>query len=237
MTCLACWRSPRRTESIPPPSDELDRGKPGASLEREYERRRRNRETRVREAHPRVGKLILALGGTPQHEAAFHRGDLGEKAVAARLEDLTAGTNTILLHNRRMPRGRGDIDHIAIGPSGVYVIDTKRRKGKVEIRKPWFGAPKLFINRRDCTSLIDGLERQIAAVRTVLEANGRSDVRIRGALCFREADLPWLRTQEMRGHLLLYVKPLAKRLSTQGPLDAAEIEQTARQLAAALPPA
>jgi hypothetical protein len=223
--------------SIPPPSNELDRGKPGASLEREYERRKRNRETRVREAHPRVGRLILSIGGTPQNESALHRGDVGEKAAAARLKQLTASTNTILLHNRRMPRGGGDIDHIAIAPSGVYVIDTKNRKGRVEIRKPWFGTPKLFINRRDRTSLIDGLERQIAAVRAVLEAAGRSDAGIQGALCFREADLPWLRTQKMSGHLLLYVKPLAKRLSAQGPLDAGEIERIARQLAAALPPA
>jgi hypothetical protein len=181
--------------------------------------------------------LILALGATPQHEAAFHRGDLGEKAVAARLEELTAGSNTILLHNRRMPKGRGDIDHIAVAPCGVYVIDTKNRKGRVEIRKPWFGPPKLFINRRDRTSLIDGLERQIAAVRAVLEADRRRDIRIRGALCFREADSPRLRTQEMREHLMLYVKPLAKRLSAEGQLDAAEIERIARQLAVALPAA
>ena len=77
------------------------------------------------------------------------------------------------LHNRRMPANRGDIDHIAVAPSGVYVIDTKDWKGKVEIQSPWFGAPKLLINGRDRTKLIDGLERQVAAVRSVLDRRGR----------------------------------------------------------------
>jgi hypothetical protein len=234
--CLDC-RKPQHTESIPPPSHELDRGKPGASLKREHQRRKRNRETRVLQAHPRIGGFILALGDAPQHEYAFHRGDLGEKAVAASLEARTEGGLTIALHNRRMPNGRGDIDHIAIAPTGVYVIDTKDWKGKVEIVRPWFGAPKLLINRRDCSNLLDGLERQIAAIRAVLDRERAAAIPTRGALCFTQADLPWLRTQELRGHLLLYRKALAKRLNAEGPLDAVEIERVARELATALPAA
>ena len=237
MTCLDCRKPELRIESTPPPSHELDCGTPGASLSREYERRKRNRETRVRQAHPRIGGLILALGGAPQHESAFHRGDLGEKAVAASLETRTEGGPTITLHNRRMPNGWGDIDHIAIAPTGVYVIDTKDWKGKVEVVRPWFGAAKLLINRRDCTELLDGLERQMAAVGAVLDREGRGAIPTQGALCFTRADLPWLRTQELRGHLLLYPRALAKRLNAEGPLTAVEIETVARQLAAALPAA
>ncbi len=233
MICLGC-RKPQRAESIAPPSNELDRGNPGASLGPEYERRKRNRETRIRQAHPRIGGLILALRDAPQHESAFHSGDLGEKAVAASLEARTNGGPTITLHNRRMPEGRGDIDHIAIAQTGVYVIDTKDWKGKVEIVRPWFGAPRLLINRRDCTKLLDGLERQIAAVRAVLDREGDVAIPTQGALCFTRADLPWLGTQELRGHLLLYRKALAKRLNAEGPLDAVEIERVARELAAAL---
>jgi hypothetical protein len=234
--CLGC-RQPERAGSIPPPSNELDRGKPGASLERECERRKRSRETRVRQAHPRVGGLILALGDPPEHESAFHRGALGEKAVAASLEARTGGGPTIALHNRHMPNGRGDIDHVAIAPTGIYVIDTKDWKGKVEIVRPWFGAPKLLINRRDRTRLLDGLDRQIAAVREVLDREGAGAIPTQGALCFTRADLPWFRTQELRGHLLLYCKALSKRLNAEGPLDPVEIEGVARALAAALPAA
>ena len=71
-----------------------------------------------------------------------------------------------------MPGGRGDIDHVAVAPTGVWVIDTKDWKGKVEIKDPLFGHPRLLIRGRECTSLIDGLERQIAAVRAALDRGG-----------------------------------------------------------------
>jgi len=42
---------------------------------------------------------------------------------------------------------------------------------------------------------------------------------------------------QIRGHALLYRKPLAKRLNDDGPLDGAGIDAVARSLAAAFPAA
>ena len=204
---------------------------------REHERRRRNRENRAREAHPHIGGLLLALGGAPQNEWAFEQGALAERAVADSLATRTNSETVITLHNRRMPGGLGDIDHVAIAPTGVWVIDTKDWNGKVEIKSPLFGTPRLLIRGRECAELIDGLERQIAAVRAALDRGGEHQVPHRGALCFTEADLPFLRTQTFRGHLLLDRKALAKRLNADGPLSPATIEQVARKLATGLPPA
>jgi hypothetical protein len=67
----------------------------------------------------------------------------GEKAVAELLGKRTADSPVIVLHNRRMPGGRGDIDHIAIAPIGVHVIDTKDLHGSVRVDRPWFGEPKV----------------------------------------------------------------------------------------------
>jgi Nuclease-related domain len=216
---------------------ELDRGQPGGSLAREYERRKSNREARVRRDHPRIGGLLLAVREPPQHETAFRRGELGEKAVAAFLERRTADTPAILLHNRRMPGGRGDIDHLAVAPAGVHVIDAKDLRGKVRIAGPLFGSDKLLVSGRNRTKLIDGLDRQVAVVRAVLDGKGHSDVPVQGVLCFTKADLPLLGTLKMRGHLLLYRKALAKRLSASGPLDAGALDGLARSLAEALPQA
>jgi hypothetical protein len=166
---------------------------------------------------------------------AFHRGDLGEKAVAESLERRTAGAPTILLHNRRMPGGRGDIDHVAVTPTGVYVIDAKDLRGKVRIARPLFGADKLLVSGRNRTKLIDGLDRQVAVVRAVSDGNGHPDVPVRGVLCFTKADLPLLGTLKMRGHFLLYRKALAKRLNADGPLGAAAVDELARTIAGALP--
>ena len=214
----------------------LQLGDPGASLVREYERRKRNREQRTREAHPRIAGLLLTLRSAPQHEPAFRQGAVAERAVADSLATRTDSDRVITLHNRRMPSGLGDIDHLAISPTGVWVIDTKDWNGKVEISSPWFREPRLLIRGRDCTKLIDGLERQIAAVRAAL-GGGYRDISVRGALCFTKADLPFLRTQTFRGHLLLYRKALAKRLNAGGPLSPESIEHLARHLTTLLPPA
>ncbi len=50
-----------------------------------------------------------------------------------------------MLHDRRIPGSRANIDHIAIATSGVWVIDAKRYKGKVQVSRPLFGQPKLTI--------------------------------------------------------------------------------------------
>jgi hypothetical protein len=182
-----------------------------------------------------MGGLMLALGEPPRHETAFHRGDLGEKAVAESLEQGTAGMPTTLLHNRRIPGRRGDIDHIAVTPTGIYVIDAKAIKGKVSIARPLLGAEKLLISGRNRTNLIDGLDRQVAVVAAVLSSRGRPDVPVRGVLCFTKADLPLFSTLTMRGHLLLYRKALVKRLKADGPW--AIIDELAHTIAEALPAA
>jgi hypothetical protein len=218
-------------------SSEFDRGRPGASVSREYRRRKSSRETRTRASHPHIGGLLLALSGSPRHESAFHQGELGERAVAESLERRTARGPAIILHDRRMPRGRGNIDHLAIAPAGVFVIDAKNIRGKVRVANPLFGNQRLLISGRDRTRLIDGLDRQVAAVRTALAANGEAGVPVQGVLCFTTADLPLLGTLKMRGHLMLHRRALAKRLNASGPLDALAIETLARALAGALAPA
>jgi hypothetical protein len=117
------------------------------------------------------------------------------------------------------------------------VIDTKDWNGKVQIQTPWSGAPKLLIRGRDCTKLLDGLDRQITVVRSALDRDGHNDIPIHGALCFTKADLPLLKTQKLRGHLLLYRKALAQQLTADGPLQQPLIKHLARHLAATLPPA
>jgi hypothetical protein len=217
------------SHDVPPPSS----GIAGASAQREYERRKRNREQRTREKHPHIGGLLLALREPPQHETAFRQGARGEAAVGASLEKRTADSPTILLHDRRMPGGHGNIDHLAIAPSGIYVIDAKDHMGRVSITTPLFGKPKLLIGGRDSSKLLDGLDRQIAAVRAAL---GDADLpAVHGVLCFTQADLPLL-GRTARSHLLLYRKQLAKRLNAKGPWRADQINATAASLAAALPP-
>ena len=229
--------SPTAGGASGPKQFELDRGQPGASVAREHRRRKSSREARTREAHPWIGGLLLALRAAPRHESAFHRGELGETAVAAYLEKRTARGPAILLHDRRMPGGYGNIDHLAVAPNGVFVIDAKNINGKVRVANPLFGSAKLLIRGRDRTKLIDGLDRQVHAVRRALTARGHPGVPVQGVLCFVSADLPLFGTPTIRGHCLLHRRALAKRLNKDGSLQPPAIDLLARALAAAFPSA
>jgi hypothetical protein len=209
---------------------EFDIGRAGASARREYDRRCANREQRVRARHPHLGGLLLALGDAPTHETAWARGARGEEHVAAVLaRHLDPGV--VVLHDRRIPGSRANIDHIAVGSSGVWVIDSKRYRGKVAISRPLFGAATLTIAGRDRTKLVAGLGAQVAIVAAALRG-APDDVPLRGALCFIDAGLPRLGTLTFDSYPLMYPKALAKRINAGGPLDAEAVGAVAARLAA-----
>jgi hypothetical protein len=241
VTCVGCARATSQplgaatSEPLTRPRV-VDPGSPGASAQREYLRRRHNREARTRRRHPLIGGALLALSREPQHESAFRRGGLGEASVARMLERRTAKGPAQMLHDRRMPRGRGNIDHLAVAPTGVYVIDAKAIRGSVRVARPLLGAPRLLVNRRNRRNLVDGLERQVLVVREILAGIARADVPVHGVLCFTEADLP-LFGCEIRGYRLRHPRGTARALNKQGALGEQAIATLVRELAQALPPA
>lgn len=188
----------------------------------------------MRERHPRIGGVLLALGGTPQHEEAWARGAAGEERVARVLGERVPDS-VVLLHDRRIPDSRANIDHLAVTPGGVWVIDTKHYQGRVKVSQPLMGPAKLLIAGRDRTRLVEGVERQAELVRATLDA--RPGAPVHAALCFVDADLPLLGTLRVRDVPLLYAKALAKRLGDAGPLAPAEVSLIAGQLATAFPAA
>src|SRR3954470_20416472 len=70
-----------------------DGGALGASAQREYERRAKRREDRVRARHPRLGGLILALSDAPVSTRVWAQGAAGEGGVAAKADALPASTS------------------------------------------------------------------------------------------------------------------------------------------------
>lgn len=234
--CAGCVSIEGQPATHQPPAGEVDPGRPGASARREYLRRRHNREARVRKRHPLIGGLRLALEGSPGHETSFLRGAVGEESVARSLVRRTAKGGAIILHDRAMPRSRANIDHLAIAPTGVYIIDAKDIAGKVRVSRPLFGAAKLLVRGRNRSRLVDGLDRQVAAVRQALKDMGRGDVRTQGVFCFTaRAELPLLGRPEIRGHRLHHRRALARKLNRRGPLSADAIQGLADALASAFP--
>jgi hypothetical protein len=225
--------------------EEADPGVAGRSAGREAERRR---QRRLQNAPPRwsLRWLIATLFGPSAKqkrqiadEKNWTTGAQGELLLA---EALARRCPTVMmLHDRRMPNSRANIDHIAVTATGVYVIDAKRYRGAIKVLRPLLGSSKLKIAGRDRTKLVDGLVKQIAVVQDAL-ADVAPGVPVRGCLCFlapegfmADSGLPVLRTLKINGVPLYYPRRLARRLNRAGSLTAAQALVIHTELASRLP--
>jgi hypothetical protein len=216
----------------------------GGSAQREYDRRSQNRERRVRQAHPRLGGLLLALSAEPASTRVWAQGAAGERAVAAALDALV-DADVLVMHDRAVRRvdgrpSRANIDHLAVAASGVWVIDAKTHRGSLEVRRSGglfsTRVEKLYIGGRDKTSLVDGLRGQVAAVRAALDAVS-ADISVGGALCFVGTELPWFGSSSIHGVPLVGRRGLAKLLKAPGELSVEDRPPLAEFLASRFPPA
>lgn len=219
-----------------------DEARPGGSAQREYERRRENRISRQRERYGRIGGWFADHSSGPQHERAWAKGAAGEDENARRLEKRLAGYGVILLHDRHLPGQRSNIDHIAVGPSGVFVIDSKKLSGKVRV--DWRGRLfserpfDLYVNRRKRTALVAGVERQVELVRRALEDEGLAGVPVRGALCMADPEgLPLFGHLKIRDVPIDGTRYISKLIRVPGALSGDRVPQVAAALEHRFPPA
>lgn len=218
-------------------------GQAGASALREYGRRRQRREQHARENLGGLGVLLARVIDEPHTTEAWQQGGTSEVRAGARLAKHLDGQNVKLLHDRQIPRhGNANIDHIAIGPGGVTVIDSKAQSGKIHVDRVGglFSARRsvLMIGGRDQTGLIDGVERQIDLVRTALRRVGEDQIDVRGALCFPHIDgLPILAQLSVRGISIDGPKRVAKLARRPGPLHPKTIDQIWSNLGHSFPEA
>jgi hypothetical protein len=224
------------------PPEVLGTGVAGASARRIYEQRKAERERRIREAHPRIGGLILALSDDPQSTRAWNGGALGEEKLGALLDKV--GSPTIrVLHDRRIPRSRANIDHLAVCPSGVLVVDAKRYAGRRPTKKVEGGffvprRERLLVGGRDSTALVEGVQRQVAVVSDALADELSEPVGVRGFLCFVDAEWPLFGGDfTIAGVEVLWAKRLLGIAGAPGPLTEADVDRVARRLAAVFAPA
>lgn len=209
----------------------------GASARREYERRKASDEAKLRSRWGRLGGLAVALSDEKQTTKAWDRGAVGEERLGARLDGLV-GDSLVVLHDRRIPGTKANIDHLVVTAPGVWVIDAKRYRGspalKVEggILRPRI--EKLMVGRRDATTTVDGVLKQMALVAEVV------DVPVHGVLCFVDADWPLVGGSFItRGVRVLWPKLLAKVLTEPHgrTTSVEEVQATTRALLAHFPAA
>ncbi len=185
--CLACTTAavnpdPMVQAQLPTP------GTPGASARREHERRKAADEQRIRARWGRMGGLVVAGSKERPSTHAWECGAIGEERLGTRLNRLI-DDGVAVLHDRRIPGSRANIDHLVITPAAVWVIDAKRYKGRPE-RKTEGGlfrprTESLRVGGRDRTHLVDGVLNLTRLVQQTV-----CNTPVKGALCFVDADWP-----------------------------------------------
>lgn len=236
--CVECPCSPGASAIAAPPvrvdpgpaessSEDPARGVAGGSARREYERRKAKDEQRLRAKWGRLGGIAVALSDERQSTAAWEKGAVGEERLGTRLDGL-ASQDVAVLHDRRIPSSRANIDHIVITRGGVWVIDAKRYKGRPELRvEGGLLRPRmetLLVGRRNCTDLVDGVLKQVEFVRQV-----SGGVPITGVLCFVDADWPLIGGAfTTRGVHVMWPKRLVSLLTDAGPavVDVAAVRES-----------
>jgi Nuclease-related domain len=230
VTCLACV-----------PDGQVDPGAPGASAAAEGARRANRKVGAVRRKYGDHAAEVAREMAGQDAAASWGKGSEGESRLA-RYVAREVGDRVIALHDRLIPGTGGNIDHIFVSPTGVWVVDAKAYRGKVvrrEIGPLWRRDNELYIGGRNRTSLANSLRRQVDAVNVAM----RSDESLHGtdihaALCLVESDWGLLDFPFQLGNVwVMYPGALGKQLRKSGPISRETMERIARRLALSLPSA
>lgn len=123
---------------------------------------------RARQLRTPLVRLATLLGIDTQAERRARRydaGAAGEKRAAARLKSLTREGWTIL-YDRALPRGRANVDALAIAPNGwTALLDPKRWDSRFPIA---VRAGRLYHGKVDVTDRFDGVLHERATVARLL---------------------------------------------------------------------
>ena len=122
-----------------------------------------------------------------------------------------------VLHDRRLAaRSSANIDHIVVAAGGVWVVDAKNYRGRIEVTGR---RSRLIVGGRDRTALVPGVRRQVRRVMAELRTTYPA-VPVYGALCFVGAERRRGRRAQTVGNVLVtWEKDLDRRLRDPGPLD------------------
>ena len=182
----------RASASVAPkllaPPVPIDRGVGGISAQKEYDRRSAKHEKKIEEkwGTGRIGKVAKFFADEPQSTTSWAKGADGEVRLASRLDRDLTGFATVL-HDRKVPKTRGNIDHLVVGPSGVWIIDAKKFSGRVECRDVGGRRnpeKRLYVANRNQTKLVAGMGWQAVAVQLAIGSIGFGDVPIHRCICF-----------------------------------------------------
>ena len=180
---------------------------------------------------------MLALTDDPHTTTSWAKGAAGEQRMGALLDALAG---VVAIHDRLRPGTTANIDHVAVAPSGVWVIDPKCYQGEVARRDVggWFSTDvRLYVGRRDCMELVTAMSKQVDAVREALGSDSAA-VPVRPMLCFVDAEWRWFaKPFELQGVLVARPEAIRQLLLRPGPYAPATVQLIGSKLDERLQPA
>jgi hypothetical protein len=113
-----------------------------------------------------VRSVLARVLGAHTDERAWRLGSQGEKAVAARLAKLS--TTWYVYHDISIGTSGANIDHLVVGPNGVFSLNTKNLSGRV-----WVGERVLMVNGHRTDYLPKAAREAARVARCLRVAHGR----------------------------------------------------------------
>lgn len=170
----------------------------------------------------RLHRIVTRLVDPPGHDRSWRRGAEGEETVGRLLDRLPPGW--VVLHDLPLGTRGGNLDHLVIGPAGVFTINTKRWTGSVVVR------PRALLRDGYRTDAYPKAVRESERVREALAGRGH-DVAVKPLLVFvgtpmrverQPDDVTVLRAPQL-------VAWLTRRPGSLRPADVAALERVARK--------
>jgi hypothetical protein len=105
---------------------ELRRDTPARSAREKYAELHVSEEEKIRQKFGRfrrLGEAAVFLHDDSQETTNWRVGSSGEEVVGRKIETLAEEYDFGVLHDRRRPPTKANLDHLVITTAGVYVID------------------------------------------------------------------------------------------------------------------
>ena len=197
-----------------------------------------------------VDAEVDVAAGAPEQPSAFLQDDPavvearddsspGEQRLAGHLNATLHDVGAVF-HGRRPVGAARRIDHIVVGPTGIWVINAQSLLGVVEAREVRVGTTvtnRLFVSGNDETALAHDAAAHVGAVRRALEPIGFGGAPVSSSLCFTDADWPFFAAPfQVDGVWITWTKRLGELVVAEPLFSNEAIALVSDQLAATLTP-